>query len=376
MKAVCISCFNYYDNRLKHVEQHLKRKGYDVLYITSDFDHIDKIRYRIDRPNTIQIRVNAYSKNLSIQRLFSHYLFAKKTLREINRIKPDLLYVMLPPNYLAKFISKYKNTNDVKIIYDLYDLWPETFPSDKAKLLLSLPFKLWRQLRDNNLNSADVIVTECELYQEKLKCILNGANKEVLYLTKEKSEIVSTPNIDINTINISYLGSINSIIDIPLIVKLLTAINKLKPVILHIIGDGENREQLIHEANESGIRVEYYGRIYNEEKKRAIFDSCLFGINMMKDSVCVGLTMKSIDYFQAGLPILNNIQADTANLIEKHSIGINVTKDNIEDVAANVVALERSDILLMRENTKKVFESLFSHEAFNIKLEKVFQRIY
>ncbi|WP_342478832.1 hypothetical protein NYE24_12970 [Paenibacillus sp. FSL H7-0350] len=375
MKAVCISCFNYYDDRLRHVEQHLQNKGYEVLYITSDYDHIDKIRYSIDRPNAIQIKVMAYSKNLSIQRLYSHYLFAKSTLKELNRIKPDLLYVMLPPNFLAKYISQYKRQNDVKVVYDLYDLWPETFPSTKAKLLLSLPFKLWGKLRDDNLDSADVIVTECELYQDKLDYILHGANKEVLYLTKEKSRILSTPSTDTNIINVSYLGSINSIIDISLIVKLLAEINKIKPVYLHIIGDGENREQLIREAESFGVRVQYHGRIYNEEEKRAIFDLCLFGINMMKDSVCVGLTMKSIDYFQASLPILNNIQADTAYLVDEHSIGFNVTKDNIKEVAVKVAAISKSDIQLMRQNTKTVFENFFSHEAFNKKLEKVFHKI-
>jgi hypothetical protein len=48
----------------------------------------------------------------------------------------------------------------------------------------------------------------------------------------------------------------------------------------------------------------------------------------MKDTVCVGLTMKSIDYFQARLPILNSIQADTAKIVDEYRIGINITDGN------------------------------------------------
>ena len=132
---------------------------------------------------------------------------------------------------------------------------------------------------------------------------------------------------------------------------------------------------LIEEVKGSGAIVEYYGKVYDPKEKQQIFDKCHFGLNIMKDTVCVGLTLKSIDYFQHGLPILNSIQADTAQIVEKYKTGINVTKDNILDVAANVVNANVGELLEMRENIKKVFNSLFSHESFNEKLEDVFKKL-
>lgn len=41
----------------------------------------------------------------------------------------------------------------------------------------------------------------------------------------------------------------------------------------------------------------------------------------MKPDVCVGLTMKSVDYFRHDLPILNNIPADTAELVDREPGG-------------------------------------------------------
>ena len=147
MKAVCISCFNYYNNILKYVDDVLTEKGFDVIYITCHiFDHI-KSRYTIDSKKTIQMKTKAYDKNLSIKRLYSHYNFSIKVLKKVKEIKPDLIYVMLPPNSLAKFISNYKKNNKVKLIYDIYDLWPETFPSNGVKKKLSLIFKMWGDLR-------------------------------------------------------------------------------------------------------------------------------------------------------------------------------------------------------------------------------------
>ena len=48
---------------------------------------------------------------------------------------------------------------------------------------------------------------------------------------------------------------------------------------------------------------------------------------MMKSTVEVGLTMKSVSYFQLGLPIINNIKGDTWNLIKEYDAGINIVEN-------------------------------------------------
>jgi len=377
MQAVCVSCFNYYDNRIKYIESFLTKKGYEVIYITSNFDHIRKVKYAINRSNVIQIPTLPYYKNLSFQRLLSHYLFSKRVIDRINEIRPDLLYIIIPPNSLVKFVSRYVKKSHTTLIYDLYDLWPETFPSTKAKKLLAIPFKFWGKLRDKNIGAADVVFTECKLYQDRLKEQLSGIKTCTLYLTKEDTTIENSIDVTIDTdsVNICYLGSINNIIDISRIHKLLHAINKLKPVTLHIIGDGESREQFINTIRSSNINVNFEGKIFDEAKKKAIFDKCSFGLNIMKDTVCVGLTMKSIDYFQAGLPILNNIKADTEKIVENYEIGFNVNDENIDEIAKKVANFDKQKLSEMKIRTKRVFDELFSIAAFNNKLETVLKEV-
>ena len=45
-RAVCISCFHYYDHRIRLVEDYLLSKGYDCTYIISDFSHKKSIFVR------------------------------------------------------------------------------------------------------------------------------------------------------------------------------------------------------------------------------------------------------------------------------------------------------------------------------------------
>ncbi|MEW5568652.1 glycosyltransferase [Rossellomorea marisflavi] len=376
MKCILISCFNIYDLRIRPIENFLIAKGYECKYITSDFDHNKKAKYASEHGDAIQLNVPKYKKNLSIARLLSHYIFAKKAIKEIKRQQPDLIYVILPPNFLAKFFSRYKRKNKVQLVYDIYDLWPETFPSKKSKGFLTLPFLIWRNIRDKNLSSADMVITECNLFQEKLKKVLNGVKKETLYLSKDSHNINNIHTVEeIDKLNLCYLGSINNIIDIDLIKNVVREFNNIKPVTLHVIGDGENRIKLIEEIREVGAEVEFYGLVYNVQEKTNIFKKCHFGINIMKDSVCVGLTMKSIDYFQAGLPILNNIQEDTFKLVDKYSIGFNINQGNLQELVKKVSNLNVEDHIKMRQNTKKIFKDFFSTEAANKKLEYIFEKI-
>ena len=56
-----------------------------------------------------------------------------------------------------------------------------------------------------------------------------------------RDEIIleSHPDLSEEHINLCYLGSINNIIDMDLIVEMCKAIGQYKPVTLHIIGAGE-----------------------------------------------------------------------------------------------------------------------------------------
>lgn len=57
--------------------------------------------------------------------------------------------------------------------------------------------------------------------------------------------------------------------------------------------------------------MEYYGKIFEEEEKYRILKDYDYGVNIMKSTDTVELTIKSLDCFSYGNSILNNIQGDT-----------------------------------------------------------------
>lgn len=368
-KAVCISCTHHYNERLLFIEKTLRTAGYDCTYITSDFHHISKKPHRVELPHCIQLPTLPYTKNISIRRLRSHMLFAKDVMKTVRQLKPDLLYVEIPPNSLSREAARYKKEfPETKLIFDIFDMWPESFPDNRAKLLLKLPFSVWGWFRNTGLPKADLVLTECNLFRQKLQRYLKDTVSKTLYLcradaTTEASKVAA----DEAKLHLCYLGSINNIIDIPAITTLIGHIQKLRPVVLHIIGDGESREDFINTVRTTGAEVIFHGKIYDSTEKQAIFDQCHFGLNIMKESVFIGLTMKSVDYFAGALPIINSIQGDTWELVAREHIGVNIDRKDLAKSAQDILACDAMQPDL-RSNTLCVFHKLFSFETFSDRL--------
>jgi len=376
LNIVIVNCFDTYEDRIDLLHSYFDRRGYNVKIIQSNFRHIKKIYRNDKKKDFIFLETKPYYKNLSASRMISHFNFSKEAFNYIEKIKPNILYVVLPPNSLAYFASKFKKKNkDIKLVFDIIDLWPETMPFGKIKTLP--PFNFWKAMRDKSLKFADYIITECDLYQTILEKELFNLRTKTVYLAQKNdfTNIKSNPKLPNNEINLCYLGSINNIIDIQKIKEIVEKINYNKPTTLHIIGEGEKKSTLINEIKEVGANVKYYGKIYDFHIKQEIFDICHFGINIMKDTVCVGLTMKSIDYFRHGLPIINNIKADTQKLVDKYNIGINIIGDNINEVVYKILNTSEKELYNMRQNSVNLFNNLFTQKVFENKIDLIIKEL-
>lgn len=366
---------NYsYNVRIKYIESYFQKRGYKTLIISSNFDHRNKSRYQNSREGLELINVPEYRRNLSIKRIFSHKEFARKSVIRVNEILPTFVYVSGPPNLLFKYFSKNKRKySDIKIIYEVGDMWPETMPvNDKIKKICKPVFHLWSAIRDKYLPNGDYIIFECKLFENMLRKKNPLLLGETLYMCKESIQLSAKDfYICDETLEMVYLGSINNIIDIDLIASIVNKVNCRKKVVFNIIGDGEKKDDLISKVRAAGADINYYGIVYDENKKREIFNCCHFAFNIMKTNVCVGMTMKSIDYFEAGLPLINNIQHDTYNLVEKTKCGYNVNHNNIDKIANIISNLSKRDIIDMKLKSRQIFEENFSREVF----EKNFDRI-
>lgn len=370
--AVLISCFNWYESRLKPIKELLIERGYNVSVLIADFDHIKKNRISNRYIECTYINVPKYRRNLSFKRIRSHWMFCKKCKGIIEKQKPDLIYCMVPPNKIADYCADYKKRNsNTKLIIDIIDLWPESLPLGKLKEILSVTG--WKRWRDDALYIADYTFTECDFYHNELNQVINPSKITTLYLYKEQyekekklvREIIGTKKTD-EIIRFAYLGSMNHIIDIDGICRVIQLfIDSGKTCELHAIGDGEGRKNFENAVNDTGCRTYFYGIIFNEIEKIKILAPCDYAFNMMKKDVRVGLTIKSIDYLSYGLPLINNISGDTWKLINDYNLGINVDGNLLISVFDEFSHVE----------IHKCYQKMFMKEAFMNRINKAFGEV-
>lgn len=354
MNIAIITNSSSYEPRVSMAAEFFAEQGHEITMILSDFIHREKVKGRAAKPRTIFINTVPYKHNLSVRRLYSHYDFAKKVYTYVKEADFDLLYVLIPANSLAKYMTLYKRRYHKVLIIDIIDLWPESLPFNFLKSIW--PVSIWSAMRNKNLKYADLVITECNLYQKELNEYLIPSPVINVYWPREIEEMITfnTGESD-GRIHICYLGSINHIIDIDFMVELLRCIQNQKPIILHIIGDGENKDELLRRLDLAGINTLFYSSIYDESEKMRVLSACDYGLNIMKRSVCVGVTMKSVDYLYAGLKLINNIKGDTWELIEKYEIGYNCDYENMEMVAKKV-SKER-----VKKESKAVVRQCYLH---------------
>jgi glycosyltransferase involved in cell wall biosynthesis len=373
MKALLISCYGFhYDIRFRYVKSILEKRGYQVKMVFSNFDHIEKQHISYSNKDIIGIKVPAYKRNISIKRLYSHIVYSYRLRKVLALEKPDFIFADIPPNTIGMTVAWYKSrAKECKVIFDVLDLWPESFSKSK---MLRIPFWFWRKIRTSTLPKGDYVTLECDLYKKFLSNDLIDDRYSTLYLCKPSLDEMIKFSHHKNLISFAYLGSMNNIIDISAIIKMLVDISKSKSVKIYLVGDGERREYFVEQLDLHKIDFEYLGLVFDEKEKNEILRKCHFGINMYNDNVNVGLTMKSLDYFRVGLPTVNMNIYDTGILVTKYQSGFELTKDNWKETVAKMVSLQEGEWEELHENTMKMFQDNFSEAVFTRKFIEVLER--
>lgn len=373
--AIIISFYRWWEIRQKYFANWLEEHGYCVKYYTADFDHISKQYGAGEKLPSIgsYVHVPAYKSNISISRIVSNVIFAKKIYDVLKNEKPDVIICLIPSNLLGITIKKIKLIlPSSKIIIDVLDMWPESLPLNSVKRKLKPIMDIWKKMREEGLNSADKVLYECNLFKVNIEQNISITNSDVLYLQKGKRHNISIYPIG-NEINFAYIGSINSIIDIDRMINFVTNVKKYKKVKLTIIGCGDHEEYFLSVAKQNGINVDFRGPVFDKDEKHKILNKCHFGLNIMKTNLKIGLTTKSMEYLYEGLPLINNITMDTYELVNKYHAGLNLNIIDDEISAKYVGLLDEQEYQEMVWNAKKLFDENFSEEIFKSNIDSIME---
>ena len=122
------------NDRFTYIANLLLLNGNDVEIVTSDFLHSTKT-YR-NCEETLKkwnfkitfLHEKLYKKNVSFKRIAAHNYFSKELKKYLRvRKKPDSIYLAFPPIGSANATVDYATKNNIPLVVDIQDLWPEAF---------------------------------------------------------------------------------------------------------------------------------------------------------------------------------------------------------------------------------------------------------
>lgn len=365
-------------DRFRYLANFLVEKGFEVDLITSNFQHWDKKLREVDKKpqkyNVIFCKQPVYKKNIDLKRIFSLKIFSKNIKRylENNKEKYDLFYCSIPDNFTAAEVCKIGKKNDIPVVIDVEDLWPEAM-----KMVFNIPvisdiiFYPFSKTAKKAYSLCDGLIGTSEEYANQYsKYVKRSIPKEVVYVGNEIEKFDEGIKLFSNEISkknnefwIIYAGTFGESYDLSTLILASEILYKkgYENIKIKLLGGGSDELKLKTLFESHPSNVEFLG--YLPFPKMAAYlkkaDVC---INSFVKKAPQSIVTKIGDYLASGNPMINTCSSiEFRNKVENDKFGINIEAENPEILAETILYLynNKNICVEMGRNARKIAEEQF-----------------
>lgn len=325
--------------------------GFNVYWWGSAFEHQRKV-WIADKDREFHVALNftigvlrgcGYRNNVSMARYVDHRIVALKFRMQSKKLnKPDMIVASMPCYHLAYESMLYARRNEIPLLVDIRDLWPDIFldPLKKfglhklGRIALAFDFvKLSRLLRQ--ADSLVAISNGCLEWGLKKIRRSQGEWDRVFYHGYKKGGEQSA-NHSIPALGelkgkkvFLFVGTFGDSYELKLILEAAKRFDKdgKRDILFFLAGTGEQYESLKREADDSR-NVFLAGWIGAEDIRKLLLASWagMVPCNSIKNAA----PNKVFEYLSAGLPLISSLEGEMAELIERHRIGLSYPPGDAE----------------------------------------------
>lgn len=370
-KCIIVSCFHESldISRSYAVLSYLKSKGFDSKLLYSSFSHSLRSERIIEDSDCIAIKTISYNKSVSLARIFSNFLFSIKSGLKIFTYRPDLVYVCMPPNLAGTISVMVSKIVGCQVICDVVDVWPEALIGTSLNSKAWFPSSILRPLGRLGrvaLRFADYCLLECELYRESIDS--GPVRTRVLPLVKPAHEPSDRQS---KNFSIAYLGSISNVYDFDVFLEIVRQVSLARPVEVHLLGEGPGKTRLLSRLAALEVRVFNYEPSFDNQYKTDCLGGCWFGFNGYHPTNYIGLSYKAVDYLSLGLPLLNNLKGELAEMVRENRAGFNFVSSNTVELIEKLKNISAVDVCRLRANAYEAFNANYSYDVLKDTLDTV-----
>ena len=330
-----------------------RQEEFQVEVITSSFRHQTKEQRNIAQINLMKfpykivlLNEPGYKKNITLKRIYSHDAFAKNIIKYLEkRKKPDIIICSVPSLSVGSAVTRYAKKNNIKVIVDVQDLWPEAF-----KIAINIPvvsdllFLPMKKQANQIYRRADKIMAVSDTYVKRAMTINKKDTEGLSLYIGTDSELVNRAieGIEINKPKnefwIGYVGALGHSYDIRSIIDAIYLLKQkgIENVVFKIMGEGVLKEEFEKYAKQRKVKCDFMGFLEYGNMMSTLME-CDIAVNPIVGESVASIINKVSDYAMAGVPVINTQNSkEYRSLIDEYQCGINCKNGDAESIASGI----------------------------------------
>lgn len=372
----------------------LADRGHSVTWWTSNFFHAKKEKI-CEGNKFLKLRENlivrfidcgTYKKNISFQRIKHHFILGKKfaALAKEEK-KPDIIISSHPTLEFPMEAIKYGKANNIPVIIDVRDMWPDIFIEYFPKVLRSfvrIPIFFINKNVNFCFQEAQGLVSMSE---DLLKWALQKANvkksnkNKVFYLgydessSYEKEVISELKNLKEDRIIFSYLGSFVKSYEVDLIIEAAKILERDENFNGYFVLAGQG--DLWNEIKQKAKNLKKVIVLGWLDKKKSSYLMDITDVSLIPNKT-TAFPNKVFEALYFGKPMIFCMDGEAKTVLEKHKAGIHYDKGDINSFINSVKEFEDSNKLkMMKTNSRKLYDTHFKAEKIYSKYCEYIERM-
>ncbi|MCF0105913.1 MAG: glycosyltransferase family 4 protein [Holdemanella sp.] len=338
MKILIVSQYYYPEQfQINEIAPELVNRGHEVTVLTGlpnypkgeIYPGYENGQKRDEVVNGVHIiRVEEHPRKKGGKNLILNYLSfmnnADKKAKELDTDFDIVLCYQLSPVTMLKPAISYSKKNKVPLLCYCLDLWPE---SAKAHLNIPVIYSMITILSKNLYKKCDHISVTSRPFIDYFKVVIGYDTSKMSYIPQHAD--TSMLNMDFTNesngiTNFMYAGNMGQGQRVDVLIQAMAQLKQRNDILLHLVGDGSERENLESLTKELGIedKVIFHGNQKREDmpdfyKKADVLLISLRGNNAVGNTMPAKLQM----YMTVGKPILGAINGSANEVIKESKCG-------------------------------------------------------
>jgi glycosyltransferase involved in cell wall biosynthesis len=364
---------------------------HSLVWWTSTFSHsLKKHLYKEDKCVKINdnfklfaIKGCGYKRNVSISRIVDHIQIATK-FRSLARqeSKPDVIVAAFPTLRLCEAAIEYANENDIPVLLDYRDMWPEVFLDIIPKPLKSLARFLLEPLYKRTNRVFKYANGLIGITEEFLQLGLVKANRSkngydaVFPLAYLKNQFTSKDfdNAllfwkgigvvnDENHLTICFFGTLGYQFDLDTVLDAAEILNNENANIRFILcGSGDKLDS--YKQKSAGLSNVFLPGYMGAAQIAALLKMSDLGLcpYYPKQAFLNSFPGKAIEYMSSNVPLLSTLgDGILGDLINKNNIGFNYTSGCTDSLVETIrfINSNKSCLVNMRAKIEHIYKTNF-----------------